>query len=153
VSLCFGVHCCGMESRLHMLGRWKQRQHVCTGNQGDLVFATFKEQQQQYQALLDGSKVRCGAHRHVCAPHGSSVTSRVGATLSTACIGTHERSTESVMLRPLQNIKAPLNGDEAAIKKYAQEMEALRQKVRPWPSAFLRDESLHVGFASPAYTY
>jgi hypothetical protein len=53
------------------------------GNQGDLVFDTFKEQQQQYQALLDGSK----------------------------------------------NIKAPLNGDEAAIKKYAQEMEALRQKV------------------------
>jgi len=53
------------------------------GNENDLVFDTFKEQQQQYQALLDGSK----------------------------------------------NIKAPLNGDDAAIRKYAQEMEALRKKV------------------------
>jgi len=26
-------------------------------------------------------------------------------------------------------MKAPLNGDEAAIKKYAQDMEALRKKV------------------------
>ncbi len=30
----------------------------------------------------------------------------------------------------MQNITAPLTGDEAAIKKYAQEMEALRKKVR-----------------------
>lgn len=31
----------------------------CPGNENDLVFDTFKEQQQQYQALLDGSKVSC----------------------------------------------------------------------------------------------
>ena len=37
----------------------------------------------------------------------------------------------------LQNIKAPLNGDDAAIRKYAQEMEALRKKVRS-------SSSLHV---------
>lgn len=35
----------------------KHRQRCCTGNENDLVFDTFKEQQQQYQALLDGSKV------------------------------------------------------------------------------------------------
>ena len=28
-----------------------------------------------------------------------------------------------------QNIKPPLDGDDAAIKKYASEMEALRKKV------------------------
>ena len=28
-----------------------------------------------------------------------------------------------------QNMKPPLNGDEAAIRKYAKDMEALRKKV------------------------
>lgn len=49
----------------------------------DMVLDTFKEQQHQYRALLDGSK----------------------------------------------DLQAPLNGDEAAIRKYATEMEALRKKV------------------------
>ena len=34
------------------------------------------------------------------------------------------------MLLCLQNIVIPLDGDDAAIKKYAQQVEALKQKVR-----------------------
>jgi hypothetical protein len=41
------------------MGGAEQCYHTCTGNENDLVFETFKEQQQQYQALLDGSKVCC----------------------------------------------------------------------------------------------
>jgi hypothetical protein len=47
----------------------------------------------------------------------------------------------STVLRCMQNIKAPLNGDEAAIRKYAQEMEALRKKVRSG-SVFVQCSSL-----------
>lgn len=49
----------------------------------DVVIEAFKEQQQQYRALIDGSK----------------------------------------------HLQPPLNGDEAAIKKYATEIEALRKKI------------------------
>lgn len=54
-----------------------------TGGDDDIVLDTFKEQQQQYRALLDGSK----------------------------------------------NLVPPLDGDKAAIKKYATDMENLRKKV------------------------
>ena len=43
----------------------------------------------------------------------------------------------------MQNIKPPLNGDDAAIKKYAKDMEALRKKVgaQQFASAQLFDAS------------
>lgn len=34
------------------------------------------------------------------------------------------------MRQPVQSINIPLTGDDAAVKKYAQEVEALKQKVR-----------------------
>jgi hypothetical protein len=48
---------CVVAQRHRSVRTAKQRQHWCTGNENDLVFDTFKEQQQRYQALLDGSKV------------------------------------------------------------------------------------------------
>lgn len=46
------------------------------------------------------------------------------------CTRNHGCSITTSVSWCLQNIKAPLNGDDAAIRKYAQEMEALRKKVR-----------------------
>ena len=104
----------------------------CTGNENDLVFDTFKEQQQQYQALLDGSKV-CwrGAKPETWCIASADCKENQGYP---DCTSTHSCSIITSVSTHLQNIKAPLNGDDAAIRKYAQEMEALRKKVRPGSS-------------------
>lgn len=61
----------------------QQQQGKQQDDEPDVVMEAFKEQQQHYRALMEGSK----------------------------------------------HLQPPLNGDEAAIKKYATEIEALRKKI------------------------
>lgn len=66
----------------------------------------FKEQTAQYKQVYEASKV------------SSAADGQLSASLKP----------HPVVLK-LQNVKVPLNGDMAAIKKYAQEMEQIKAKV------------------------
>lgn len=92
---------------------------------------TFKEQQQQYRALLDGSKVGLASSRTSPASLQHAFGSSCFPMLDTRCIK-RSRCALIYLIRLrcfTQNLVPPLNGDKAAIKKYATDMENLRKKV------------------------
>jgi hypothetical protein len=87
-------------------------------------------------------------------------SSSQGKQASPNCASKRSRSIAIGVSPHLQNIKAPLNGDDAAIRKYAQEMEALRKKVRTssphvnklqTTTRLEHQQSLHLSPTSPTH--
>lgn len=80
---------------------------------------TFKRQQHSYRELLKGMQVR-------------SSRSPVPAQSQMRCCTPHSLAPlrQHLMLEcSVQSIPLPLNGDEGAIRKYADSVEALKRKV------------------------
>jgi len=84
------------------------------GGGGDVVLDSFKEQQAQIRALMDGLKVGRVGVQGRAAGAGSARARRRRADPSTS---------------PPQSIPVPLSGDPAAVKKFAADVDALKRRV------------------------
>ena len=91
---------------------------ACADGNEDIVLSTFRQQQKAYRDLLEGMKAGPFTISYDKLPHLDLQWPR------SRCAD-HQQ----LMCCPMQSIPVPLNGDESAIRKYADDVEALKKKV------------------------